>query len=292
MRTNGSQCKRKVNGGEKYCWQHAHGVKHRWRALTRNQAFLFLLTILFGIASTYGAYIGYVTWTESKPSDSGWSASLTSTVNDVLTLLDSVPRPWVKDGGVAYDYLPTLNKRLERDPYDTPALILRAQIYHFHSEAEDGNDFREAIADYQRAAEIDHKIGDPHFGLGRILYHLGLFDLVKRGRYEIRGKGTLTFDPETGQMVKKRPDFALLPDDRNRILLQGALDEYEKGLHLGQFYARTEHGVVGFFSSENVQEDVQSVQCEVQRTENSTAASVIGNPDRGASPQKINSLMH
>lgn len=43
---DGSQCKRVPHAGSKYCWQHARGVTARYRALTKNQAVGFYITVI------------------------------------------------------------------------------------------------------------------------------------------------------------------------------------------------------------------------------------------------------
>ena len=42
-KADGSRCKRSVQSGSKYCWQHAHGLRAKLRALTRKQAVNFFL---------------------------------------------------------------------------------------------------------------------------------------------------------------------------------------------------------------------------------------------------------
>lgn len=45
LNRDGSQCKRRIHAGATRCWQHAHGIKAKWRSLTKNQALTFILTI-------------------------------------------------------------------------------------------------------------------------------------------------------------------------------------------------------------------------------------------------------
>jgi hypothetical protein len=45
-KSNGQPCRRTIRIGGKFCWQHARGLKTRWRALTRNQTIIFLLTVV------------------------------------------------------------------------------------------------------------------------------------------------------------------------------------------------------------------------------------------------------
>jgi hypothetical protein len=59
-KANQERCSRIICDGAKFCWQHAHGWKQRYRALTRNQSFLFWLavagvafTLIFGFVSLF-----------------------------------------------------------------------------------------------------------------------------------------------------------------------------------------------------------------------------------------------
>lgn len=54
VKPNRVYCKRKIAEGERFCWQHAHGFKARWRSLTRNQSVLFVLTVLGVVAAVVG----------------------------------------------------------------------------------------------------------------------------------------------------------------------------------------------------------------------------------------------
>jgi hypothetical protein len=60
---DGESCTREVAAGEKYCWQHASGLNHKWRSLTRNQSVFLVLAIIgivlalvFGIPEIYWHY--------------------------------------------------------------------------------------------------------------------------------------------------------------------------------------------------------------------------------------------
>ena len=61
LKANGAYCKRPTAHGENTCWQHANGLKHRWKSLTRNQTARFLLALL-GIPSLcitfYNLWVG------------------------------------------------------------------------------------------------------------------------------------------------------------------------------------------------------------------------------------------
>jgi hypothetical protein len=61
VKANGERCKRSTSAGESLCWQHARGLTHRWKSLTKNQTVLFLLALL-GIPTLcialYDWYVG------------------------------------------------------------------------------------------------------------------------------------------------------------------------------------------------------------------------------------------
>jgi len=45
-KADGASCSRTVAMGQKYCWQHAHGLGAKFRALTRSQTVVFVLAVL------------------------------------------------------------------------------------------------------------------------------------------------------------------------------------------------------------------------------------------------------
>jgi hypothetical protein len=70
IKDDGVPCKRRVSSDETYCWQHSHGLRHKWRSLTRNQSVVFLVGVLgllatigLGLPSAYWSYRG----TENRP---------------------------------------------------------------------------------------------------------------------------------------------------------------------------------------------------------------------------------
>jgi hypothetical protein len=48
-KADGTLCQRRINPGTKHCWQHAHGLKAKWRSFTRNQTVRFVLTTVLGL---------------------------------------------------------------------------------------------------------------------------------------------------------------------------------------------------------------------------------------------------
>ena len=45
VKVDTERCRRHVATGQRFCWQHAHGLRARWRSLTRNQTIVFWLTV-------------------------------------------------------------------------------------------------------------------------------------------------------------------------------------------------------------------------------------------------------
>lgn len=56
----GQLCKRKISEKEKFCWQHANGLRHKLRALPRNQTILFWLAVIGFPVAVLGAYWSYM----------------------------------------------------------------------------------------------------------------------------------------------------------------------------------------------------------------------------------------
>jgi hypothetical protein len=80
----GIRCQRLVSPGAKFCWQHAQGVRQRWRSLTRNQSIVFGLTVL-GIVGTALAWLFPDFWNGSQrpyvlPETAFWRNGLTEAV--------------------------------------------------------------------------------------------------------------------------------------------------------------------------------------------------------------------
>src|SRR5258708_88339 len=47
-----TRCRRRVAAGRRFCWQHSHGWKAKWRSLTRSQTVTFfvgLISLVLGI---------------------------------------------------------------------------------------------------------------------------------------------------------------------------------------------------------------------------------------------------
>ena len=51
IKRDGNQCTRSTAKGSRFCWQHSHGWRAKWRSLTRNQTLTFGLTV-FGALAT------------------------------------------------------------------------------------------------------------------------------------------------------------------------------------------------------------------------------------------------
>jgi hypothetical protein len=62
---NGTSCKRNVRTGQIVCWQHARGLKARWKSLSSRQRLGFALTVV-GIILTVAFGLSPI-WIPSKP---------------------------------------------------------------------------------------------------------------------------------------------------------------------------------------------------------------------------------
>jgi hypothetical protein len=154
----------------------------------------------------------------------------------------------------------TMTNRLNRDSYDVDALLLRGQASYTNARAAGGTGYRLAIQDFLNAIEIDDQLADPHYGLGTVYYQLAIFDLVKRGRFEIYKKGALRMNQETGLLEMKPPMLILYSDKRNQSVLQLGLNEFQTGNQLRQFYRNNESFVSVLFASEDIDNRVNSLR--------------------------------
>jgi hypothetical protein len=228
---NGSRCKRRVIRPQQRCWQHARGIKEKWGALS--EATRIGLKVLLAAATLLGPILWYVDWRQHRTE--GWNPELQATVNDVLSQMEAMPQIPLKNDEREW-FLNFTEKRLSKDPHSVAFLIDHGMALIRVAEARGGGDFRQALVDLKHAASVDHELGDPHFGLGVILYDLAIFDIAKRGRFEIHRKGHLGFNKKTGTPIAKTPEFSVSADKRNKLLLQGALDEFNRGLSSPQIW--------------------------------------------------------
>lgn len=53
VKPDGVGCKRPVAVGQKFCWQHSHGIRAKFRSLTRNQTIIFWVGVA-GLVATLG----------------------------------------------------------------------------------------------------------------------------------------------------------------------------------------------------------------------------------------------
>lgn len=116
--------------------------------------------------------------------------------------------------------------------------------------------FREALKDFETAAQIDKTLADPHFVIGTVLYQMAIFDLADRSRYKIHKTGDF-------QGLKSRPpSMSFFVDAKNRAVLQAALDEFEEGRRLQQLHEMMEGGVkCCMFSPQDVGNRLHSIRC-------------------------------
>jgi hypothetical protein len=57
VKSNNEGCKHAVAVGQKFCWQHSHGVWARWRSLTRNQTAAFLIGVTGLVIGIWGLWV-------------------------------------------------------------------------------------------------------------------------------------------------------------------------------------------------------------------------------------------
>jgi tetratricopeptide (TPR) repeat protein len=69
------------------------------------------------------------------------------------------------------------------------------------------------------------------------------------------------FDKQTAAMGLRQPKWQFYPDARNRLVLQAALDQFQKGQKLKQISTRSSDGMVAlFFYSPNVDKTVRTLR--------------------------------
>ena len=117
-----------------------------------------------------------------------------------------------------------------------------------------------ALSDFERAAEADKELADPHLGIGTVLYQLAVFDLAKRRRYKIYQRGAWRINKANGLPEMRRPTFELYPDSRTKTVLEAALGEFQTGQTLRQEYGKTEGSTVVFFAPDDVEKRVRSIR--------------------------------
>ena len=64
--SKGVLCRRRVHGGTKFCWQHSHSLKQKWRSLTGSQTLIFILCIV-GPPLSLAAWMYPDLWNKSRP---------------------------------------------------------------------------------------------------------------------------------------------------------------------------------------------------------------------------------
>lgn len=190
---------------------------------------------------------------------SGISETVTDTQEEtellVIELLDKTSQhrpdlekllPWLRDREAL------LTQRLEEDPYDLEALILRGIQYLSIQQLVGGYAYRKAHSDFSRVSAIDSQWSDPHFGLGYICFHLALYDLIDRGRYHVSAPGSIT--------ERIWPEYELFPDRRTMLLLKKALVEYQAGKSKKQMFSEGEETVTLLFSPFKIDQYIGTIR--------------------------------
>src|SRR6266487_7001 len=239
---------------------HLLPTKRQWREwslpskLTCIGTYVTLLSILVSIAFYVWPFRG------AKDEQAG---GLTGQVRDVveeIVVSAESKKPTRSLGFGTEDVNQSLSEDLKRDPYNVRALILRGQSYYVETKNFGRLRFREALNDFRRAALVNTKLADPHFGLGTVLYQIGLFDLANRGLYKIYEKGAVLFDKQAATTRMREPRWDFYVDTRNRLVLQAALDEFQVGQRLQQIYEQSSGGTVIFFAPQDIENRVRSVR--------------------------------
>lgn len=253
IKVDGNYCKRVIPTGQRRCWQHAKGFKQKWHALARSAQVGFLIALISLTTTAFGTYLSW-RQSSSKELNNGLNPVTINIVDQMLAEFESTSS---KDS-LMDELTSSLNAELKKNPYNTRALLIRGQGYYTAART-GSNGLREALSDFEEAAKIDAKIGDPHFGIATVLYQLAIFDLIHRGLFKIHRKGKLSFDQKTG-LKTLPPDLEIFPDERNKVVLQAALEEFEKGHALQQLYDQSGHAVMTFFDPRSIENRIRSVR--------------------------------
>jgi hypothetical protein len=231
-------------------------TKQQWKRwslpakLTAVGAYVGIVGLILTIASFFVA-------DSAQPTDDLESARVLQIQEELLKALDSLPKSPLLDQ--PDELLANYDAALRRDPHRAATRILRAQYLHVRTTTNGGPGLRTALSDYDAAASADPKSADPHFGKGTVLLWLAVFDVVIRGRFEIREKGSLAIDPSTGLLRMTSPDLYMNFDDRPKSLLRAALEEFQLGQTLEQSYQRAPQMVV-LFSPRDIEQRIRTTR--------------------------------
>lgn len=194
----------------------------------------------------------------TSPKNEGLTEDARKVVHQILGVLEATPTSPLL---AAEDKMESdASEKLGRDPYDVSALLMRGQWRYTRTRA-GGVGMRGALSDFERAADVDKKLADPHFGIGTVLYQLAVFDLAQRGRYKIHERGGLRINTETGLLGMRHPSFELFPDRRTQTVLQAALDEFQAGQKMQQHYDTTGKATIMLYAPQDVEKRVRSIRC-------------------------------
>ncbi len=127
------------------------------------------------------------------------------------------------------ELIDSATETLRKNPYNFRALMMRGQFYCVFARSGGGSGYRQAAQDFEAAIKVEPDSADPHYGLGSIYYELALLDLASRELYDLRDKGMLVLDPESGIKWERLPRIAFSPDRRSSVILGKALSELQEG---------------------------------------------------------------
>ncbi len=231
----------------------------RWTLPTKLSLILAILGFLIP------TLLGIVFWLWPQAPKDQHTGELTDqvrgVVNEIIANAEAKEAPSQSAANAGKEMGQSIGEGLKGDPYNVRALMLRGTFAYTETLAFGRPRFRDALNDFEKAAQLDNTLADPHFGLGTVLYQIGLFDLANRGLYKIYEKGAVVFDKQTAAVGLRRPKWQFYPDARNRLVLQAALDQFQEGQRLKQISTRSSDGTVAlFFYSQNVEKTVRTLR--------------------------------
>ena len=152
-----------------------------------------------------------------------------------------------------------INKlKLKNNPYNANAHMTLGQMYMTFG------DYRGALNEYRKAANIDKTFADPHFGIAYVYYDLAIIDMLERDLYEISQPGIIyveKIDHSNNDLpIVYYPGMRIYPDERTITIFDLALNEFNKGMTLQQFIKYDNNKTVVFFPPEELAEFARSTR--------------------------------
>ena len=154
----------------------------------------------------------------------------------------------------------SFSKTIEEDSLNAEALMKRGQMAYVSARQFGGEGYKQALNDFRKVVGMDSRFADPHFGLGTVYYDIATFDLVKRHRYTIHEKGKMRVNKTTGIPEMKPPLMAFFPDDQTKSILTIALNEFESGNKLRQYYSQDKNAITYAFAPADLDKRIHSIR--------------------------------